>query len=243
MEADGALFLRVLCNKVVQQFRVMRNANRVVRHVDHTSPCVVAAVAGQHNGNAQTRRFRDFLERIVFINQRFRRTIDVVQVRRHVIADDGVIHRNVAAAIRGGIRRFVRIEPFLRVGIHAGERAAGRGVPQQTDFLIQRHLAEQIVHARVHRLPPVFVHVQRAVAVQILELQSIDLDDVLHMRFQFNLPCRLIRRNDDFVHGIGFGEGMRINEFPASTVVKVLLFRSRDPAEQHCQRHHERQCP
>ena len=63
------------------------------------------------------------------------------------------------------------------------------------------------------------------------------------MRFQRHLPCRLIRRNDDFVHGIGFGEGMRINDFPASTVVKVLLFRSRDPAEQHCQRHHERQCP
>lgn len=117
-------------------------------------------------------------------------------------------------------------------------------MPQQTDFLIQRHLAEQIVHARVHRLPPVFVHVQRAVAVQILELQSINLDDVLHMRFQRNLPCRLIRRNDDFVHGIRLGEGMRINEFPASAVVKVLLlFRSRDPAEQHGQRHHERQCP
>ena len=227
VEADGALFLGVLGNHFVQQLFVMGDTERVVRHVHHAGPGVVAAVAAQHHRHAQAGGFRDFLERVVLVNQGIRGAVHVMQVGRYVVGDDGVVHRHVAVAVLVRIGGLVGVEPLFGIRIHGGEGAAGGGVPQQADLLIDGHLGQQVVHTGADFLAPVFVDIQDAVGVQVLEFQSVHLDDFLGAGFQADLAGGFVGLNDHFVHLIGFVEGRGVGQGCGRRRVEVLLFRHR----------------
>ena len=137
-----------------------------------------------------------------------------------------MIHGHIAVAVLIRIGGLVGIEPILGIRIHGGEGAAGGGMPQQTDFLIQGHLAQQAVHTGADILTPILVHVQGAIAVQILEFQPIHFDDFLGAGFQMNLAGGFIGLHDHFVDGIGLVEGSRVGQGGGCRRVEILLFRN-----------------
>ena len=240
MEADGALFGGVLGDHVVQQLFVMGNAEGIVGHINHASPGVVAAVAAEHHGNAQTGGLGNFLESVVLIDQGIGSAVDVVQIGGDIVGDNGVVHGDVAVAVLVGVGGLVGVEPILGVGVHGGEGAAGGSVPQQADLFVDGHLAQQVIHSGIHVLPPVLVYVQLAVAVQILELQAVDFDDLLGAGFQANLAGGLVGFDDDLIYLIGFCEGGRVDEFGGGNCVAPLLAKGRCGAGQ-CHRQCENQ--
>ena len=223
MEANGALLLGVLGNHVIQQLLVMSDAEGIVRHIDHACPGVVAAVTAEHHGNAQAGGLCDFLEGVVLVNQGIGRAVDVVQIGGDIVGDDGMVHGDVAVAILVGVGRLVGIQPVLGIGVHGGEGAAGGSVPQQADFFIQGHLAQQVIHTGIHILPPVLVYVQLAVAVEVFEFQAVYLDDGLGASLQAGLTGGLIGIHNHLVHFIGLCEGGGVDKLCAGRCVKILL--------------------
>ena len=195
VDAHGAGFPGVLLPELLAEFDVVGGAEGIVRGVDHAAPGVVLAVVGDGDRDAQAGLLTHLLHGVVVFNLLLRQTVGVVQEVGDAVDIDVVPHRmadaaggvSAAAGAGAGSRFFFGAvsgaEGLLRpqeagIGeIHTGGVAAGVGMDEHGGFLLQRHLAVQILDARVHIRAPVFVDVQFAVLVQILELEAVHLEN------------------------------------------------------------------
>ena len=163
-----------------------------MRRVDIAAPRIILAVGGEGDRDAQPSFLRHGLHLVVGIYLLVRRAVGVVEVMRDAKLVDVNPH-GVVAAVVGAL---LQVEG-IRVGeVHAGIVAARADVIQQHGLFLQRHLGEQVRHAVLGVRAPVLVHVQLAVAVQILELQTVYLDQLLDGRAQSDLGVRSADRDD-----------------------------------------------
>ena len=165
------------------QLRVAGGAEGVVRGIDVATPGVEFTVGGEGEGYAQPGSFGHGLHFVVRAHLFVRCAVGVVQVIGDAVHVDVIPH-----GIVGTVIGTILLIQGIRVGeIHAGIVAAGADVVQQHGLFLECHLAQQVGDAVLDIRPPVLVHVQLSIIVQILELQSVHGDDVLDCRLNLRL--------------------------------------------------------
>ena len=195
MVADRHGLFGVFAHQFIEQILVPRHAEGIVRRVDHAAPGIVGAVAGEHHRNAQLRIFRkglDFVQHIQLILGRtghggdhggFIHHLDLIghgRVIGAVHGDEGIgfvrhllgigEHERRARCARGGVvGRKVRDRDAVLAADAAKAQGAG--------FHLQRHPGQQVSGALVSAQTPVFIGIQLAAAVQILEPQAVCLEE------------------------------------------------------------------
>ena len=149
MDAHGNHGLAVDVGKLISQLGVIGGTVGDVRLVDVAAPGVELTVGGEHHGHAQALGFGRSLQVVERIDNF---NGGAVEVEKHA---GKVEIRNQGA----------------------GRFQIGADAEQQAGFLFFRHLADQIVDTGVHVLAPVFVHIQLAILVHVLKLESVDLQN------------------------------------------------------------------
>ena len=169
VNAHGTHRLAVEARQLVRQLGIIRRAEALVRLVDVAAEGIVLTVGGEHHRHAQALTLGTRLQVVERIGDGDGGTVQVEQLAGQRI----VIHHLT------------------------GIRQLGVDAEQQTDLLLGGHLADEVSDAGVGLHAPVLIHVQCAVLVEILELQTIDLQNgghALHIG-QLDLTGGFVRLN------------------------------------------------
>ena len=197
VDAHGAALQRVNGPQLLRKLQIVGSAESVMRGIDHAAPRVVLAVVRDDHRDAQAGILRNCLHGVVIGHLLLRGAVGIVQMCGNLQLIDVVPHR-----LGGEGRVVVRHgalggEHVPAVGeIHALRIAAGVHMIEQTRLFLQRHLVVQVPDALVYIKTPVLILVQRAVAVQILELQSVHGENLRHAIQIAKLGLRVRAGND-----------------------------------------------
>ncbi len=167
VHADRLHRLTVVVRQIVCQLRIIRGAEGDVGLVDVAAERIVLTVGGEDHRDAQTLRFSLRLQVVQGVGDGDRGAVQIEQQAGH-------------------LELFDDVTGVFQISVDA---------QQSADLFHVVHLGDQVGNALVIRQTPVFVDVQLAVLIQILELQAVNLQnggDAFDIR-QASLSGRFVR--------------------------------------------------
>ena len=177
MVPDGDSFLCILGVESVGELGIMSDAVCIGGVVDHAAPGVVRTVAAEGERNTKAISFSDGLESVEQIQLHLGFPRQSRDVGEHVHVVDLVPHRSAVPVQL--IPDFLAVQNFIdeREVSKRTIRTTKAGKGQGASLLSQRHLGYDILGPLLDGQTPVFVDIQFAVFVKVLEVKAVNEDE------------------------------------------------------------------